>query len=533
MKQSEEDMQEKGVWVEEYNAYIEPVSEEELVDMLRKEFPDGMTVTVRDESVENLLEYENLKDMDFGDEDWVGYINDNCSMLKVYGDLKAVLKLKPEDYDAVYADDQTYWAAELSDDGWDTGYNATSLLVHEARTQHDGSLHDARVSIPSSAALLDRLFIEDRPYKEVLDIIKQHNITRDSQLLRVFALQDVYKNGFGTDKTHYPKYPSVLKDDMKEVEQKMKHMYVGEDRDLEQHAYYEQDIYPVFENECRQQAEIILMKEGYMECVPHNLIVDYANMSEKKNHWEATEMMDSLRRHYGTEDCTVSRDDDRLTVSVHTTDPQKQVDIRNFLTKSWAQKGWWRKPYDTAIGIKDEAHYFITADGQAVKGWVRPQQVKTDNVYSLKRDELGRMDWKDWKFISADKPGRLNALYTDKPLVLPKDGKYLFIEEFLPEKEVEAAMNPDRQVGYVAAAGGFRLRMTDSTKSKDSWYMSKPLYEIHSRIFKAAMENTAIEQKMDNLETLARCFAAMYYKQELQAEQGITNAQEQSKGFKR
>ena len=69
MKQSEEDMQEKGVWVEEYNAYIEPVSEEELVDMLRKEFPDGMTVTVRDESVENLLEYENLKDMDFGDED--------------------------------------------------------------------------------------------------------------------------------------------------------------------------------------------------------------------------------------------------------------------------------------------------------------------------------------------------------------------------------------------------------------------------------------------------------------------------------
>ena len=35
MKQSEEDKQEKGVWVEEYNAYIEPVSEEELVDMLR------------------------------------------------------------------------------------------------------------------------------------------------------------------------------------------------------------------------------------------------------------------------------------------------------------------------------------------------------------------------------------------------------------------------------------------------------------------------------------------------------------------
>ena len=63
--------------------------------------------------------------------------------------------------------------------------------------------------------------------------------------------------------------------------------------------------------------------------------------------------------------------------------------------------------------------------------------------------------------------------------------------------------------------------------------MSKPLYEIHYRIFKAAMENTAIEQKMDNLENLARCFAAMYYKQELQAEQGIANAQEQNKGFKR
>lgn len=521
----EQDIKDKAVWVEEYDAYIKPVSEEELVDMLRKEFPDGMTVTVRDESIENLLEYENLKDMDFGDEDWVGYINDNCSMLKVYGDLEAKLKLKPEDYNLIYADDKTYWAEELSNDGWDNEYNATSLLVHEAKTLHGGSLHDARVSIPSTAKLLDRLFIEGRPYKEVLDFIKTHNIQKDSDLLRVFALQDLYKNGFGEGKETYQKYPANLTKDMQEVEQTMRDMYVGKDRELEQHPYYEQDIYSTFEHECQQMAEVILMEEGYMECVPHNLVVDYANLSDKKNHWEATEMMDSLRRHYGTEDCTVARNDDRLTVSVHTTDPQKQIDIRNFLTKSWAQKGWWRKPYDTEIGIKDEAHYLITSDGQAVKGWINPQQMTTANRYALKTDELGRVGWNDYKFISADIPGRLNTLYTDRPLVMPGDSKFLYIEACLPEQQVLPAMNPDHQVGYVAAKDGLRLRM--------SGFLSKPMYEVDSRIFKAAMDNTAIPHKMDNLETLARCLASQYYKDELKAEAGQDISQEQNKGFKR
>lgn len=429
-----EESNDKAVWVKEYDAYIKPVSEEELVEMFKQQYPDGVTVTVRDESVENLLEYENLKDVDFGDEDWVGYVNDNCSMLKVYGDLKAVLKLKPEDYDLIYADDQTYWAEELSDEGWDTGYNATSLLVHEAKTLRGGSLFDARVSIPSTARLLDRLFIEDRPYKEVLDFIKAHDIKHDSGLLRAYALQDLYNNGFGEGRQTYQKYPYFLTKDMQPVEQELREIYVGKDKELEQHPYYEQDIYPTFEHECQQMAEVILMKEGYLECVPHNLVVDYANLSNEKNHWEAREMMDSLRRHYGTEDCTVARVDDRLTVSVHTTDPQKQIDIRNFLTKSWAQKGWWRKPYDTGIGINDAAHYIITSDGQAVKGWINPQQTKTEHKYALKTDELGRVGWNDYKFISTDQPGRLNTLYTEHPLVMPKDGKYLYIEAALPEE---------------------------------------------------------------------------------------------------
>lgn len=520
------------VWSEEYNDHIPYVSEEELGDMLRKEFPEGFTVSVRDESVENLLEYQNLKTMDYGDFNWTGYIGENISMLKVYGDLPAELRLKPEDYGLVYADEDTYWDNDLSDADWDTGANATSCLVYEARRNKGGSLREARVSIPETERLLDRLFILGRSYYEVVDFIKKHDITRDSQLLRAYALQDLMRYGFkqGQD------VPECLKKDMLEVERLMQQMYGGR-IPFREHSYYEGDVRPDFEQRCREQAEIVLKKEGYIPCEKHNLVVDYV---QRDNLYAAREMMSALRRQFPPTDCTVQLDGNRLTVAVHTLSPEKQLDIRNTLVRSWAQKGWWQKEYRPELAIKDEAHYIITSDGQAVRGYINPQKMTTDYKYALQRGDIAS---NDWHFIAKGDTSHAATLYTEQPLDMEPGKTVTGIEKLVPEADLDMALHPDHKFGYVApgskgfdrSAGVYKLRMNVVGGGGDAWYMSKPMYEADSRIFDKAVK-AAAEKGLagrSNLDWVARIYAADYYKEELRQEQAQLRGETQSAGMKR
>lgn len=155
--------------------------EEDLTAELLRQYPDGMTVILEDESLQNLLDYRHA---DYEDEwrcvrgmvDAVG-----SRMAGAHGTLEARLDLRPVDYGLLSACDSTYYSSELSDLGWDAGDNATSVMLST-----ETSLKDARIEAGICRALLDRMVIEGRPYREVMDLVDRHNIKDDTALRHYF-----------------------------------------------------------------------------------------------------------------------------------------------------------------------------------------------------------------------------------------------------------------------------------------------------------------------------------------------------------
>lgn len=146
--------------------------EEDLTKELQKKFPKGLTVLLEDESVRNLHEYAKYNKEDNEEElRWLkGMIEaGDKQMAGAHGLLKAELRLQPEDYDILYACEDTYWSNELSDLGMETGDNATTIMLNE-----ESELREVRIQAILSPALLKNLYIEGQPYKEVMQLMKDH-----------------------------------------------------------------------------------------------------------------------------------------------------------------------------------------------------------------------------------------------------------------------------------------------------------------------------------------------------------------------
>ena len=152
---------------------MEVKSEHDLTEALCKQFPNGIKVLLENESIANLYEYQKYDKFDNEEElRWLkGMVEagEDTSMARAYGLLSAELRLKPEDYGILEACEQTYWSGELSDLGVETGDNATTVMLHN----EEGDLRDARIQAAVSPWLMQCLYIEGRPFKDVMNLINQ------------------------------------------------------------------------------------------------------------------------------------------------------------------------------------------------------------------------------------------------------------------------------------------------------------------------------------------------------------------------
>lgn len=151
-------------------------SENELEDRIRQEFPDGLVVTLENESLSHLLECRQVEE----DGEWMalnGMLSDKGIMAGAYGNLEARLILKPDDYDMLDACEDTYYSGVLSDMGWDAEANSTSMLLAT-----EESMHNVRVQVGVSEAALNCLLIEGRPYREVMELVDRYHI-KDEKVL--------------------------------------------------------------------------------------------------------------------------------------------------------------------------------------------------------------------------------------------------------------------------------------------------------------------------------------------------------------
>ena len=170
---------EKGKPVILYDEY-------DVTERFMRQYPDSVNIELGRESVENLIHMEKLSMETGSDLDFDGLVDESENRLLVqYGNLKAELKLEPQDYSQIYADENTYYSKILSDMDYSSGVNAATVMLNESEI-----LKGQRVLIPVSGRTLDRLFIEGVPYREVMEIIKGMDIRNgeEERLASVLAV---------------------------------------------------------------------------------------------------------------------------------------------------------------------------------------------------------------------------------------------------------------------------------------------------------------------------------------------------------
>lgn len=163
-------------------------SESDLVRELQKRFPQGLKIRLADETFSNLVDYRNamrsdeVPDLD----DWMGLGNPgNDKMLVAHGPLKAELRLSPEDYIYISPCDKTYYDSDIAEIFEDTGVAAASLLLHEEK-----DLQGFRVLMPKIMDMQNKLYIENMPFRQLMDLAEKNGVKDDREL--VFMLDSQY-----------------------------------------------------------------------------------------------------------------------------------------------------------------------------------------------------------------------------------------------------------------------------------------------------------------------------------------------------
>lgn len=154
-------------------------SEEDLTKRLKQAYPDGLTVRLADESMANLVSYVNYDDEYLIKVQGMLDAEPDTRMLVAHGNLEAELQLKPDCYDILYACEDTYYMDELSDLGLDTGSNATTVMLNE---EYSFELKEGRIETFVCETLLNNLYIEKLPYKNVMDIINRQQPENEKSL---------------------------------------------------------------------------------------------------------------------------------------------------------------------------------------------------------------------------------------------------------------------------------------------------------------------------------------------------------------
>ena len=157
-------------------------SHDDLTVALEKQYPQGLTVILENESLANLDRYAWRKV-----EDWEvlkGLVEDgDARMAKAHGSLEAKLVLPPTQYGLLEACEDTYYMYELANAGVESEYNATTVMLGS-----QNSLQGARVQVEISKDMIPQvlpyLYIEDIPFSEVMDMVDEYDIMDEAELMR-------------------------------------------------------------------------------------------------------------------------------------------------------------------------------------------------------------------------------------------------------------------------------------------------------------------------------------------------------------
>ncbi len=169
-------------FVFEDGAVVNYYSHTDFINEFKKQFPNGFTLKLQDESVKHLKEIEQVAS---GKEDqlephlFTGLVNSSDDLLSAHGLLKAEFHLQPSDYELIVPDMDSYDCKQLSEIGISSEDIAATMTMYAGNEK----LNQARITYEINKEKLDRLFIERRPYKEVMELIKKEGLNTDREVI--------------------------------------------------------------------------------------------------------------------------------------------------------------------------------------------------------------------------------------------------------------------------------------------------------------------------------------------------------------
>lgn len=159
---------------------------EDMVTMLLKRFPHGVTLYTKPETIENLKGYMFRR----LDEPFIckfsQYKNENDE-----NKLNACFKLKPEQYRYIYPSSVKYENKELQDKMGSIEDAAVSLFLHTNTTRKE--LQNAEMEL-SDGEVLNSLYLENLHYNHVISVALQNNDVTEKDIKQLSKLRQNVKD---------------------------------------------------------------------------------------------------------------------------------------------------------------------------------------------------------------------------------------------------------------------------------------------------------------------------------------------------
>ena len=455
-------------------------TQEDLAGALTKAYPDGMTIYLNGMSREELMELQNYLDYD---RDFSMHILSGCegvinsqdtSSLEYGGCLDAKLVLRPEDYANVFPSDE-YRSDSLEQLGLDWEDNAATVFLGE----HAGNMDGAKVYMKMDETLFERMYIEGRPYADVIRSIENTKVTKDQELKILLNLQNIYEKGIGDNKVPeclHPYLDRYLKPDGQWVPDKKTGMGV--------HAAVDR----------------LLKQVGYLENKKFNLSATFLSSAEAA---KAAKIFNAHRDMFA-----VREDFNKVNICVNSFDLKVGEEAKNMLINNEHCLAWKQMPF--RLLYRTEKSYLLLADGQVVTGYKG-----NDDLQGYRNYEIGlEGEYVPFGMMLCETEGNipLYKQFATKDSFKMQDDMIDIKMMMCLEDIKEAAVV--KNINFMQVADGVN-RIYMSGRVGQTNYPGRRLNPQDAQLYQRMVSNGAAERYPEVLNTY---FVRMYFEPEMKAE---------------
>lgn len=463
-----------------------------LHEFFKKKFPNGITMEMPDVSLVDLKEYDEMKiTEDFhnlGLTEFWGKINNTQGYLEYSGEgiLQAEMRFKPEDYHLIMPED-TYANRDdnVECEDWDWDVKAATTFAHI----HGQDTDDMTVEVTKSVESLRCLYIEGRPFAEVMNAVRKTGCNSEEELKQLIALMDIHEKGLDWKKP----VPEIL--------EPLFNRFISDYENLGN------DIPHVREQKIRLAAQMLLDRAGIHSPTTFNMT---ATFDEKENNRAAREVVEDINRLSAEEKihkgfAMATRVGNRIEVSVNTSSSERTLKIEELVRTHPDCREWERQPYKAILNNRT---YMVLATGQAISGYLNMESLFQGHDYMLKHTGVDG-NIQSSKILNQPGNADMHNLFTaNEPIRFPKD----FGE------------NDGIYVQYMLNAGQFmdahliqNITFLQSKDDPDKVYINGQTHNARltgirlnpqdTRLYKATLANG----DDDSMDILKHALASVYY----------------------